>query len=90
MLQGSSVLPNQSWHNRPVTAPVLVGNLEYSNQGVKKKKTRKMKYYEKNVSGKLTAKVSVTIGKNISKYCVMGKMAKMIKQTQGKINVPSC
>ena len=56
-LQGSSVLPYQSWHNRPVTAPVLVGNLEYSNQDMKKKETRKMKYYEKNVSGKLTVKV---------------------------------
>ena len=57
MPQKSSVLPNQIWHNRPVTAPVLVGNLEYSNQDMKKKETRKMLGYEKNVSGKPTAKV---------------------------------
>ena len=37
--------------------PCTCGNLEYSNKDMKKKETKKMKGYEKNVSGKPTAKV---------------------------------
>ena len=69
--------------------PVLVGNLKYSNQDMEKE-TSKMKGYKKNVFREAYCQgVVELLGKNISKYCVTGKMEKLLNKLSTKFVYPS-